>query len=116
MRQSRTDLLNFYILSGKLYSSEELFEMGVIDILTEKGEGEVEVYKYIKTANRFSNSYNAIRKVRDTCNNINYDELIDIAKIWTEAAFKLTAKNLKVMSRLINRQNRLQNPQLRAQN
>jgi DSF synthase len=115
MRQSRTDLLNFYILSGKLYSSEELFEMGVIDILTEKGEGEVEVYKYIKTANRFSNSYNAIRKVRDTCNNISYDELI-IAKILTEAAFKLTAKDLKVMSRLNNRQNRLQNPQLRAQN
>jgi len=95
------------ILSGKLYSSEELYEMGVIDILAEKGEGEVEVYKYIKSANRYSNSYNAIRKVRDVCNNISYDELIDIAKIWTEAAFKLSAKDLKVMGRLINRQNRI---------
>jgi DSF synthase len=37
--------------------------MGVIDILAEKGEGEVEVYKYIKTVNRFSNSYNAIRAI-----------------------------------------------------
>ena len=94
------------ILSGKLYSSEELYDMGVIDILAEKGEGEVAVYKYIKSANRYSNSYNAIRKVRDVCNNISYDELIDVAKIWTDAAFKLSDKDLKVMGRLINRQNR----------
>ena len=92
------------ILSGRLYTAEELYEMGVIDILAEKGEGEVEVYKYIKAANRYSNSYNAIRKVRDVCNNISYDELIDIAKIWTEAAFKLDARDLKMMGRLIKRQ------------
>ena len=94
------------ILSGKLYTAEELYEMGVIDILAEKGDGEVEVYKYIKAASRYANSYNAIRKVRDVCNNISYDELIDIAKIWTEAAFKLDARDLKMMGRLINQQNR----------
>ena len=78
--------------------------MGVIDILAEKGQGEMEVYKYIKAANRYSNSYNAIRKVRDICNKISYDELIDIAKIWADAAFKLTEKDLKMMSRLIKMQ------------
>jgi len=93
------------ILSGKLYTSDEMYEMGVIDILADKGEGEVEVYKYIKSANRYSNSYSAIRKVRDICNKISYDELIDIAKIWTDAAFKLTEKDLKMMGRLVNRQN-----------
>lgn len=94
------------ILSGKLYSSEELYDMGVIDILAEKGEGEMEVYRYIKSANRYSNSYNAIRKVRDVCNNISYDELIDIAKIWTDAAFRLGDRDLKMMSRLIKSQDR----------
>jgi DSF synthase len=96
------------ILSGKLYGSEELYDMGVIDILAEKGEGEMEVYRYIKSANRYSNSYNAIRKVRDVCNNISYDELIDIAKIWTDAAFRLDDRDLKMMSRLIKRQDRIQ--------
>ena len=95
------------ILSGKLYTSDELYDMGVIDILAEKGEGEMEVYKYIKTANRYSNSFNSIRKVRDICNKISYDELIDIAKIWTDAAFKLTEKDLKMMTRLTKRQERL---------
>lgn len=92
------------ILSGRLYTSEELYDMGVIDILAEKGQGEMEVYRYIKSANRYSNSYNAIRRVRDICNKISYDELMDIAKIWTDAAFRLTEKDLKMMSRLIKRQ------------
>jgi len=103
-RRVGTSLAERIILSGKLYTSDELFEMGVIDILAEKGEGEMEVYKYIKAANRYSNSYGAIRKVRDICNNISYDELMDIAKIWTDAAFKLTDKDLKMMGRLVKRQ------------
>ena len=95
------------ILSGKLYTSEELFDMGVIDILAEKGEGEMEVYRYIRTSNRHSNSFSAIRKVRDICNQISYDELIEIAKIWTDAAFRLTEQDLKMMARLTKRQERL---------
>ena len=103
-RRVGTSTAEKIILSGRLYSSDELFEMGVIDILAEKGEGEMEVYKYIKAANRYANSYSAIRKVRDICTKISYDELIDIAKIWTDAAFKLTEKDLKMMGRLIKRQ------------
>ena len=95
------------ILSGKLYTSEELYEMGVIDILAEKGEGEMEVYRYIKSANRYSNSYGAIRRVRDICTRISYDELIDVAKIWTDAAFKLNEKDMRMMGRLIKRQDQI---------
>lgn len=105
-RKVGTAIAEKIILSGKLYTSDELFDMGVIDILSEKGEGELAVYNYIKSANRFSNSHSAIRKVRDICNKISYDELIDIAKIWTDAAFKLTDKDLRMMNRLVNRQNR----------
>lgn len=104
-RKVGTSMAEKIILSGKLYTSEEFYEMGVVDILAEKGEGEMAVYKYTKAASRYSNSYNAIRKVRDICNKISYDELIDVAKIWTDAAFKLTDKDLKMMSRLIKRQN-----------
>ena len=103
-RRVGTSTAEKIILSGRLYSSDELYEMGVIDVLAEKGEGEMEVYRYIKAANRYSNSYSAVRKVRDICNKISYDELIDIAKIWTDAAFKLTEKDLKMMGRLIKKQ------------
>ena len=106
-RKVGTSMAEKIILSGKLYTAEELYEMGVIDILAEKGEGEMEVYKYTKAATRYSNAYNAIRKVRGICNEISYDELIDVAKIWVDAAFKLTDKDLKTMGRLIERQNHI---------
>jgi DSF synthase len=92
------------ILSGKLYLAEELFELGVVDILAEKGQGEVEVYRYIKSANRKSNSYQAIRKVRDICNPIPYKELLDITNIWVESALKITNKDLRMMEKLVMRQ------------
>jgi DSF synthase len=104
-RKVGTSLAEKIILSGKLYTSEELFEMGIIDILAEKGEGEMAVYKYIRAASRYSNSYGAIRKVRDICNKISYDELIEVAKIWVDAAFQLTSKDLRMMQRLVRRQN-----------
>jgi len=93
------------ILSGKLYQAEELYDMGIVDILAEKGEGELAVYKYVKSANRSSNSYQAMRKVKDICNTISYKELADIAEIWADAALNLTSKDIRMMKRLVNRQN-----------
>jgi len=92
------------ILSGKLYSAEELYEMGIVDVLAEKGQGEMAVYQYIKTANSKANSYRAIRTVRDLCNKITYDELLDITKVWVESAVRLTKKDLRMMERLVTRQ------------
>jgi DSF synthase len=93
------------ILSGKLYSSDELFELGIVDVLAEKGEGELAVYNYIKASSRQSNSYQAMRKVKDICNPISYQELLDIVKVWVDAAFNLSPRDLKMMDRLIQRQN-----------
>lgn len=93
------------IFSGRLYSAEELHEMGVVDILAEKGEGELEVYRYIKKANKFSNTYKAMQKVKDICNLVSYRELKEIAAIWADAALQLTSKDLRMMQRLVRRQN-----------
>lgn len=92
------------ILSGKLYSAEELYELGVVDILADKGEGETAVYRYIESANRKANSYQAIRKVRDICSPVPYQELLEITKVWVESALKLTEKDLRMMERLVMRQ------------
>jgi len=93
------------ILSGRLYSAEQLHEMGVVDILAEKGEGEVAVYRYIKNASRASNTFKSMQKLKDICNQISYEELMNIAKVWTDAALKLTPRDLRMMERLVKRQN-----------
>lgn len=93
------------ILSGSLYTSEELFEAGVVDILAEEGEGETAVYKYIKSATRSKNTYKSMQKVKDICNQVSYRELKDIATVWADAALELSSKDLRMMERLVRRQN-----------
>ncbi len=93
------------ILSGNLYSAEELYEMGVVDILAEEGEGELAVYKYINSTNKAKNTHKAMRKVKDICNQVSYKELKDIATVWAEAALQLKARDLRMMDRLVRRQN-----------
>jgi DSF synthase len=94
------------IMSGSLYTAEKLYDMGVIDILAEQGEGEVAIYRHIKAAGRSMNSYRSMQKVKDICNQVSYQELSDIATVWADAALELTSKNLRMMERLVRRQSR----------
>lgn len=93
------------ILSGDLFSAEQLYDMGVVDILADKGEGELAIYRYIKAAGRAKNSHRCMRKVKDICNPISYQELVDITTVWADAALELSSKDLRMMERLVRRQN-----------
>ena len=92
------------ILSGKLYAAEELHDMGLVDVLAEKGDGEMAVYDYIRQENRARNGFRAMREVRDVLNPIGYDELLRIVEIWVDTALKLEARDLRMMERLVSRQ------------
>ncbi len=92
------------ILSGKIFDASELHEMGLIDVLTDEGEGEMAVYDYIKRENRARNGFRALRKVRDYCDPISYEELARIVEIWVDAAMQLTHRDLRMMERLVSRQ------------
>ena len=56
------------ILSGKIYSAEELHEVGLIDILAEDGKGIEAVNDYIKKQERRSNGFLAVQKARHRFN------------------------------------------------
>ena len=76
----------------------------MVDILAEKGCGREEILKYIERAEKTPNSYEAMRRVKDYCNPVSYQELIDITAIWVDAALKLTERDLQIMSHLLHRQ------------
>ncbi len=92
------------ILGGKLYTAEELHEMGLVDILAEEGEGEMAVYEHIKRENRACNGFRALRRVRDARDPITYEELSQVLEIWVDTALKLERRDLKMMERLVSRQ------------
>ena len=103
-RKVGTRLAEQMIMSGQLYDAETLYEMGVVDILAESGQGELAVYRYMDAVNKHKVSHRAMAKVKDYCNPVSYQELIDVTKIWVDAALQLTSRDLRMMKRLVQRQ------------
>lgn len=93
------------VSSGKIYSGEELYQMGVVNVLAEDGQGEYALNNWIKKNHRALNSSQAINRAKQRVNNLTYDELYDITEIWVDAALRLDERNLKVMDRLVRAQN-----------
>lgn len=95
------------ILSGRIYSAEELFEMGVVDVIAEDADGVNEVMNFIKKHGKYKNTKKSLLKIRNRINPITLDELLDVGAIWVEAAMSLTSRDLKVMERLMRSQNKM---------
>jgi DSF synthase len=94
------------ILGGKTYSSEQMYDMGIVDVLCDEGDGDMAVYRYVRGFNKTRNTSDSMRQVRDRCNPISYQELLDITTIWVDAVFKLSDRDLRMMHHLVRGQNR----------
>ena len=89
------------ILSGNTYSASELFDMGIVDVLAEDGEGEQATEDYLKSHNQSHNTIRSSKKIRQIVHPITHQILVDIVDIWVEAAMDLSEKDLTKMERLL---------------
>jgi len=92
------------ILSGRIYTAQELHEMGVVDLLVEDGTGEAAVREFIRRNERRRNGMQAVFSCRQHFQPVTYEELLSITNIWVDAALRLEEKDLKLMSRLLHSQ------------
>ncbi|EUJ10997.1 enoyl-CoA hydratase/carnithine racemase [Methylophilaceae bacterium 11] len=89
------------ILKGKQYTAEQAFELGLVDVLVDDGQGEKAVYEWIEKNKRYFNGYLAAQRAKNRVNPITYDELLDITKIWVDTALKLGEREFSIMDRFI---------------
>ncbi|WP_312315692.1 crotonase/enoyl-CoA hydratase family protein [Stenotrophomonas sp.] len=94
------------ILEGRVYSAEEMYAMGVVDVLVPKGQGVKAVEDLIRQHQRTPRTYLAMNAARNLAQAVSYDELLEITKIWVESALALEEKSLRTMDRLIKAQTR----------
>lgn len=92
---------------GRQYSAGELYEMGIVDVLAEDGQGVRAVNTYIRQHSRSRNGLLAIQQVRERLAPITYKELEDIVMIWVDTALTIELRDLRTMERLISAQHRL---------
>lgn len=104
------------ISSGKLYSADDMLAMGVLDYVVDEGRGEAEVAEFIKSRTRSRNGMAGMAAARRRVQKLDYEELLGVVEVWVDTALNLRSRDLKLMQRLVNRQNDLprQNPGLAA--
>jgi len=95
------------ITSGKIYSAEEMAALGVVDVVAGNGGGEAAVAALIRRCSRSRNGLAALAAVRRRVRPIEFVELLDIVQIWVDSALRLSSRDLKLMQRLVSRQNGL---------
>ena len=95
------------ILSGRMYKSEDFYDMGLIDILVEKGEGPERVRAFIAENTRRHKMLGAVGKVRRRVAPLTLQELRDVTDIWVETVMDLAPINLRKMEMLAQSQDRL---------
>lgn len=99
-------LVERMINSGRMFTSDELYEMGVIDLLAEPGEGDAALRQFVRRHNRSAMTRNAVLAMRDRVFPVSYEELKDIALMWVDSAMTLPQRDLKMMARLVKAQSR----------
>ena len=94
------------ILSGEIYSSDELHKLGVVDVLVPKGKGESAVQDLIRTQQRSPHAHLALNQCRAIAQPVGYDELMGITEVWVDTALALGDRSLKTMDRIVRAQER----------
>ncbi len=95
------------LTSGKIYSADEMLALGVVDVVVEDGQGEAGVSAFIKKRARSRNGLAGLSAARRRVHGIDFSELLDVVQIWVDAALRLNTRDLKLMQRLVSRQNGL---------
>ena len=98
------------ILSGEMWTAEQLYEKGIVDVLAEPGAAPQAVAEYLRRQERMGIGTLGLIKARHRVQPITYQELFDVAMIWADAALRLTERDLRVMERLLRAQTRAYSP------
>ena len=94
------------IMSGRIYTAEEMHALGVVDMLVEEGEGERAVREHIARNRSRHLAQSAIYKVRRRVNPVSFDELRDVTDLWVDTALRLSEHDLNKMCRIAAAQDR----------
>ena len=92
------------ILSGRMYSASELFDIGVVDVLAPSGEGFEVTRDWIRQNRKRRNGMQAVFSARREIHPITRAEMDAILHLWVDAALKLEERDLKMMKRLVSAQ------------
>lgn len=95
-----------FILEGKIYTAEELYALGIVDVLVDDGQGEAAIVEYCQRNQQRFAAERAVYLARRVSTPVELEELLRITNIWAETAMSLTDADVRKMERLADAQER----------
>jgi DSF synthase len=96
------------ILGGRMYTAEEMKDVGIVHVLAEPGQGIEVARDYIVRSKRRHTGSRAVFEAGRAVAPVTLAELDRVVEIWADACLELRDRDLKVMQRLVSAQDRLQ--------
>lgn len=94
------------ILSGRLFSAEELHYRKLVDVVAEDGEGEQALERVLRDVDQRHRGTLAALCAQRLAAPVRYESLSAIVSLWAESALGLTDRDLRLMERLARAQAR----------
>jgi DSF synthase len=106
IRRAGFAVANEMILSGRLFSAEELLYRRVIDVVCDDGQGEAAIEAVVRDIDPRHRGTLAALRAQRLAAPIRYETLSAIVDQWAESALGLTDRDLRLMERLARAQAR----------
>jgi DSF synthase len=106
IRKAGFAVANEMILSGRLYSAEELLYRRVVDVVVDDGEGEAAIERVLREVDPRHRGTLAALRARRLVAPITLEQLTAVVDQWAESALGLTDRDLRLMERLARAQAR----------
>ena len=104
IRKAGFAIANEMILSGRLYTADQLYRRHLVDLVVEDGEGEAAIEAVVQSVNPRLRGTLAALEARRLAAPVTYEALMTIVDQWTETALQLTDRDLRLMERLARAQ------------
>lgn len=92
------------ILSGQIYTADQLQRRGLVDLVVEDGEGELALEKMVRSVAPRLRGTLAALQARRVAAPITYESLQTVVDLWAVTALTLNDRDLRLMERLARAQ------------
>ncbi len=104
IRKAGFAVANDMILSGRLFTADQLLRRSLVDVVVKDGEGEAAIDAVVRSIEpRLRGTLAALQAQREAAP-ITYECLVKIVDQWADSALSLTNRDLRLMERLARAQ------------
>lgn len=104
IRKAGFAVANDMILSGRLYTADQLLRRSLVDAVVDDGTGEQAILEVVHSVEPKLRGTLAALNAQRVAAPITYESLVEAVDLWAETALTLTTRDLRLMERLARAQ------------